>query len=234
MKQSIVTQAQKLYSEASAIVAREVELKEQSGRNIVRLASLLKDLYEIFIQRRDINESLVLVPKKKAFNDFRECMIDILRPLNLQERTGWYYVSIGRHLLRKIPEAELSEIPFEKVKQLARVAKTRVEIPAALMELAKDPEEPAARLREEVDLMLFHGASDHSEGPKRSLVLVGGKKLIDAIEEKIDRLRPAVSEEGSSAPTADAEVVDFALADCLAGVQEAVVHEMGQSRHGRR
>src|ERR1019366_1848737 len=105
MKQSIVTQAQKLYSEASAIVAREVELKEQSGRNIVRLASLLKDLYEIFMLRRDSNESLVLEPKKKAFNDFRECMIDILRPLNLQERTGWYYVSIGRHLLGKIPEA---------------------------------------------------------------------------------------------------------------------------------
>jgi hypothetical protein len=234
MKQSIVTRAQKLYYEAGEIVAKEVKLKEQSGRHIVRLASILKDLYEIFQQRNHQHEPLMLVPKQKGFIDFRDCMIELLRPLDLHERTGWYYLSVGRHLLGKIPEAALAEMPFEKVKQLAWVAKSKTELPAALIERAKDPEEPAARLREEVDVMLFHSASDHSEGPKRSLVLVGGKKHIDAIEEKIDRLRPAVSEEGSSAPAADAEVVDFALADCLAGVQEAVVHEMGQSRHGRR
>ena len=215
-------------------MAEEVKLKEQSGRHIVRLASILKDLYEIFLQRNDPHESLMLVPRKKAFADFRECMIELLRPLDLHERMGWYYVSIGRHLLGKIPEAVLAEMPFEKIKQLARVANTKTELPAELIERAKDPEEPAARLREEVDIMLYRGASDHSEGPKRSLVLVGGKKLIEAIKEKIARLRPAATEEGASAPGSDAEVVDFALADCLAGIQEAEDHEMNQSLRDRR
>jgi hypothetical protein len=233
MTESILTRAQKLYHEAGEIVAKEVKLKEQSGRHIVRLASILKDLYEIFLQRDDPNESLVLVPKGKAFADFRECMIELLRPLELHERMGWYYVSIGRHLLGKIPEAELADMPFEKVKQLARVGKTKTELPAELIDLAKDPEEPAARLREEVDILLYRGASDHSDGPKRSLVLVGGKKLIDAIQEKIDRLRSAATEEGSPVPASDAVVVDFALADCLAGIQEAEDHEMHQSMHAR-
>ena len=113
-------------------MAKEVNLKEQSGRHIVRLASILKDLYEIFLHREDPHESLVLVPKQKAFTDFRDCMIELLRPLDLHERMGWYYVSIGRHLLGKIPEAVLAEMPFEKVEQLARVAKTKAELPAEL------------------------------------------------------------------------------------------------------
>jgi hypothetical protein len=68
---------------------------------------------------------------------------------------------------------------------------------------------------------------------RRDEDLVAGKNLIDAIQEKIDRLRPVVIEEGSSVKPSDAEVVDFALADCLAGIQETEVHEMSQSRHGR-
>ena len=123
--ESVLNRAQKLYSEAREIVAAEVKLKRQSGRHIVRLASILKDLYETFQQREDPREGLVLVPKRKAFTDFRECMLELLRPLDLQERSGWYYLSIGRHLLGKIPEAELAEMPLEKVKQLARVAKTK-------------------------------------------------------------------------------------------------------------
>jgi hypothetical protein len=234
MTEAIVTRAQKLYREAGEIVAEEVKLKQKSGRHIVRLASILKDLYEIFLQRQDPDEPLMLVPKKKGFADFRECMLELLRPLELHERMGWYYVLIGRHLLGKIPEADLADMPFEKVKQLARVAKTRTELPAELIEHAKDPEEPAAKLREEVDVMLYRGAPDHSDGPKRSLVLVGGKKLIEAIKEKIDHLRLAATEEGASAPASDAVVVDFALADCLAGIQEAEDHEMDQSLHGRR
>jgi hypothetical protein len=234
MTEAIATRAQKLYHEASEIVAEEAKLKEQSGRHIVRLASILKDLYEIFLQRDDPHESLVLVPRKKAFSDFRECMIELLRPLDLHERMGWYYVSIGRHLLGKIPEAVLADMPFEKVKQLARVAKTKTDLPEELIERAKDPEEPAARLREEVDILLYKGAPDHSDGPKRSLVLVGGKKLIDAIREKIDRLRLVATEEGPSAPPSDAELIDLALADCLAGIQEAEVLGMGQSRDGKR
>ena len=229
MDESLVSRAQQLYHEAGEIVAQEVKLKEQSGRHIVRLASILKDLYEIFLQRDDPQEGLVLVPRKKAFADFRECMIELLRPLDLHERMGWYYVSIGRHLLGKIPEAVLAEMPFEKVKQLARVAKTKTELPSELIERAKDPEQPAARLREEVDVMLYHGAPDHSDGPKRSLALVGGKKLIDAIQEKIGRLRLATTEDVTSTPPSDAEVVDFALADCLAGIRETEVREMGQS-----
>ena len=125
MTEAMLTQAQKIYGEAREIVAKEVELKRRSGRNIVRLASILKDLYETFQQREDPREGLVLVPKRKAFTDFRECMLELLRPLDLQERSGWYYLSIGRHLLGKIPEAELAEMPLEKVKQLARVAKTK-------------------------------------------------------------------------------------------------------------
>jgi len=233
MTNAIVTRAQKLYREAGEIVAKEVKLKEQSGRHIVRLASILKDLYEIFLQREDPHESLVLVPKKKGFADFRECMIELLRPLDLHERTGWYYLSIGRHLLGKIPEAALADMPFEKVKQLARVAKAMTDLPVELIERAKDPEEPAAKLREDVDVMLYRGGPDHSDGPKRSLVLVAGKKLIEGIEEKIGRLRPAATEEGALAPATDAEVVDFALADCLSGIQEAEDHEMQQSMQGR-
>jgi hypothetical protein len=233
MTEAIVTRAQKLYHEAGEIVAKEVKLKEQSGRHIVRLASILKDLYEIFLQREDPHESLVLVPKEKGFADFRECMIELLRPLDLHERTGWYYLSIGRHLLGKIPEAALAGMPFEKVKQLARAAKAKIDLPAELIERAKDAEEPAAKLREEVDIMLYRGAPDHSDGPKRSLVLVAGKKLIEAIEEKIGRLRPAATEEGASAPATDAEVVDFALADCLSRIQEAEDHEMELSIQAR-
>ena len=217
MMESVLNRAQKLYSEAREIVAAEVKLKRQSGRHIVRLASILKDLYETFQQREDPREGLVLVPKRKAFTDFRECMLELLRPLDLQERSGWYYLSIGRHLLGKIPEAELAEMPLEKVKQLARVAKAKSELPAELIERAKDPEEPAAKLREEVDIMLYHGSPDHSDGPKRSLMLVGGEKLIRAIKQMIERLRPAVTADHGHDAT-DAEVVESALADCLAGV----------------
>jgi hypothetical protein len=232
MNQTILNRAQRLYSEAREIVAEEVTLKQKSSQHIVRLAKLLTDLYEVFLRREDQNEKLVLAPKAQAFSDFRECMIELLRPLDLGERTGWYYVSIGRHLLGRIPEAELANMPFEKIKQLARVAKSKTELPAQLIERAKDPEEPAAKLREEVDIMLYRGAPDHSDGPKRSLVLVAGKNLIEAIEEKIGRLRPAATEEGASAPATDAEVVDFALADCLSGIQEAEDHEIERSMEG--
>jgi hypothetical protein len=61
---------------------------------------------------------------------------------SLQERSEWYYLSIGRHLLGKVPEAELAAMPFEKVKQLARVAKAKTELPVELIERAKDPKEP--------------------------------------------------------------------------------------------
>lgn len=81
--------------------------------------------------------------------------------------------------------------------------------------------------------MLYRGTPDHSDGPKGSLVPVAGKRLIDAIQEKIDRLRPAAVEKGSCVSVSDAEVADFALADCLAGVQEAEDREMHQSMHGR-
>jgi hypothetical protein len=155
MTEAIVTRAQKLYREAGEVVAKEVKLKEQSGRHIVRLASILKDLYEIFLQREDPHESSVMVPTKKGLADSRECMVELLRPLDLHERMGWSYVSIGRHLLGKIPEAVLADMPFEKVKQPARVAKAKTDLPAELIERAKDPEEPAAILREEVDIMLY-------------------------------------------------------------------------------
>jgi hypothetical protein len=154
----ILNRAQQLYAEGREIVAQEVELKRCSGRHIVRLAAILKDLYQTFLLREDPREGLVLIPKKKGFANFTECMVELLRPLDLKERTGWYYVSIGRHLLGKIPEAELADMPLEKVKQLARVAKAKREVPAELIERAKDPEEPAAKLREEVDIMLYHGS----------------------------------------------------------------------------
>ena len=232
MTESILSRAQQLYAEGRAIVAEEVELKRRSGRNIVRLASILRDLYETFQQREEPREGLVLVPKRKGFANFKECMVELLRPLDLQERSGWYFLSIGRHLLGKIPEAELADMPFEKVKQLARVAKAKRELPAELIERAKDPEEPAATLREEVDILLYHGSPDHSDGPKRSLVLVGGEKLIRAIERMIARLRPAVTTDRGRDAT-DAEVVESALGDCLAGVQEAEDHIMDQLRTGQ-
>jgi hypothetical protein len=234
MNEALLTQAQRLYSEAREIVAEEVWLKRQSGRHVVRLASILKDLYETFLQREDPREGLVLIPRRKGFANFKECMLELLRPLDLQERSGWYFLSIGRHLLGKIPEAELGDMPFEKVKQLARVAKVKSELPDDLIERAKDPEEPATKLRERVDLLLYHGSPDHSDGTPQSFVLVGGQKLIRAIKEKIQRLRPAVVEEGASAPASDAEVVDFALADCLAGVQEAEIMKWTSYGVGRR
>jgi hypothetical protein len=233
MTESILSRAQQLYAEGRAIVAEEVELKRRSGRNIVRLASILRDLYETFQQREEPREGLVLVPKRKGFANFKECMVELLRPLDLQERSGWYFLSIGRHLLGKIPEAELADMPFEKVKQLARVAKVKTELPADLIKRAKDPEEPAAKLREQVDVMLYRGQPDHSDGRKRSLVLVGGEKLIRAIERMIERLRPAVTADQGHDAT-DAEVVESALADCLAGVQQAEDHIMNQLRTGQR
>ena len=122
---------------------------------------------------------------------------------------------------------------FEKVKQLARVAKAKKEIPAKIVELAKDKTFAAAKLREEVNLMLYKGNSDHSEGRKRSLMLVGGEKLIRGIQKKIEQLRPAVTEEGAELPASDAQVVEYALADCLSGIQQAEDHAMDQLRHGR-
>jgi hypothetical protein len=209
--------AQQLYGEAREIVAEEVELKRQSGRHTVRLASIFKELYEAFHQRENPRERPALVPKRKGFADFRECMLELLRPLDLHERTGWYYLSIGRHLLGKIPEAELANMPFEKIKQLARVAKTKTELPVELIERANDAGEPAAKLREEVDILLYHGSPDHSDGTKRSLVLVGGEKLIRAIEGMIARLRPAVTG-GQGRDATDAEVVESALAQVRHGI----------------
>ncbi len=87
-------------------------------------------------------------------------------------------------------------MPFENIKQLARVAKVKTELPAELVERAKD--EPATKLRERVDVMLYRGQPDHSDGPRGSLVLVGGQKLIRAIKQMIERLRPAVTAEPDS------------------------------------
>ena len=61
MTEAIVTRAQKLYREAGKIVTEEVKLKQESGRHIVRLAAILKDLYATFQQRENPHESLVLV-----------------------------------------------------------------------------------------------------------------------------------------------------------------------------
>jgi hypothetical protein len=189
--------------------------------------------YEVFLQREDPNEPLVLAPRTKGFADFRECLLELIRPLELSERTGWYHLSVGRRLLGRVPETVLAGMSFEKAKQLARVAKAKDEIPVELIEQAKNAEVPATRVRDQVNVMLYRGLPDHSEGPKRSFVLVGGKILIDAIEEKIERLRPAVTEDGASAPASDAHVVDFALADCLAGIQEEEDHAVQVLRHGR-
>jgi hypothetical protein len=232
LNEAILTRAQKLYGEACEIVADEVLVRQKSSRNLVRLAAILKDLYEVF-QRKQLGESLKLVPRSKGFADFRECMVELLRPLQLGERSGWYYLSIGRHLLGKIPEAELNAMTFEKVKLLARVAKAKGEVPPQLVERAKDPKEPTEKLREEVDLALYHGSPDHSEGPKSSFTLVAGRKLIAGIKEKIDRLRPAATEEGASLPASDPEVIEFALADCLAGIERAEDTELERLRYGK-
>jgi hypothetical protein len=233
MSETILTRGQSLYDEARQVVADELKLREQSGYNLVRLAAILKDLYAVFLERTDPREALVLVPRTKGFADFRECMVELLRPLDLGERMGWYYLSVGRLLLGAIPEADLNAMGFEKAKQLARVAKAQKDIPAELIERAKDTEIPATRIRDEVNVMLYRGLPDHSEGPRRSLVLVAGKEVIDSIEEKVERLRPAVTEAGATAPASDAQVVDFALADCLAGVQEEEDHAVQILRHGR-
>ena len=233
MNEAILTQAQKLYGEAHEIVAEECKLRQKSGRNLVRLASILSDLYETFLRREDPRERLVLVPRQKGFADFREAMLELLRPLDMGERNGWYYVSIGRHLLGKIPESQLADMGFEKVKQLARVAKAKNEVPANIVDRAKDEKVSVASLREEVDVLLYKGNSDHSEGPKRSLVLVDGEQRIRGIKKKIDQLRPAVTEEGAGIAASDAKVVEYALADCLAGIQEEEDHHMTKLRQGR-
>ena len=73
---------------------------------------------------------------------------------------------------------------------------------------------------------------DHSDGRKRSLVLVGGEKLIRAIEQLNEHLRPAVTVDQGRDAT-DAKVIEAALADCLVGVQEAEDHKMEGLRFGR-
>ena len=134
----------------------------------------------------------------------------------------------------KLAAAELAYVGSHGlyVTQLARVAKAKIELPAELLERAKDAEEPAAKLQEQVDVMLYRGQPDHSDGPKGSLALVGGQKLIRAIKQMIERLRPAVTADQGHDAT-DAEVVESALADCLAGIQEAEDHEMDQLKYGR-
>lgn len=67
MNEVKLTQAQQLYTEAREIVAEEVKLKQRSGRNFVRLGSILKELYETFQQREDPREGLVLDPRRKGF-----------------------------------------------------------------------------------------------------------------------------------------------------------------------
>lgn len=233
MSEDDVIRGQELYAEARVIVDEEVKLQEKSGRNIVRLASILRDLRDIFERSSDTSKGLVLVPRTKGFANFRACMLELLRPLDRGERTGWYYLSIGTQLLGKVTEAELEGLSFEKIKQLARVAKAKNEVPTQLLAQAKDPQEPATKLREKVDVMLFGGSPDHSGGPMRSLTLVGAKDLIDSIEDQIKRLRPAATEHGASMPASDAQVVDYALADCLGGVQLEEDHEMELARYGR-
>lgn len=97
MNQAIFTRAQKLYLEAREIVKEEVQLKLKSSGHIVRLASVLAELYQIFEGKRP-GETLVLVPSSRGYANFRECMMDLLRPLELGERMGFSYVSIGRHM----------------------------------------------------------------------------------------------------------------------------------------
>ncbi|HLY62806.1 MAG TPA: hypothetical protein VKV95_18840 [Terriglobia bacterium] len=232
MNEAILTRAQKLYQDGRELVAEEAKLQLKSSHNIVKLATIFAGLYEIFL-RKSPGESLVLVPRSKGFTKFRECMVELLRPLEREERTGWYYVSIGRHLIGKIPEAELDGLPFEKIKTLDRVMRAKGEVSPQLIARAKNAEEPAARFREEVDLMLFRGAPDHSEGPMRSLRIIAGKTVIDSIKEKIHRLRPAVAEANASLPPSDAQIIEFALADCLAGVQEAEDHVRDQLKRGK-
>ncbi len=65
MTEAILNRAQQLYGEAREIVAEEVKLRQRSSRHIVRLASILKDLYETFQQREDPREGLVLVRRGK-------------------------------------------------------------------------------------------------------------------------------------------------------------------------
>lgn len=233
MTEAILAQAQKLYREASEIVAEEVRLKKKSSDHLVRIVGILKHLYEVFQSREDPSKPLVLIPNSAGFPTFKDAMVTLLKPLGYEERMGWYCVSIGRLLLGKIPESELADMGFEKAKQLARVAKAKREIPVKILEQARDETCTAAKLHEEVDLLLYKGNSDHSEGRKRSLVLVGGEKLIRGIQKKIEQLRPAVTEERASAPASDAQVVEFALADCLAGVQQAEDHEMDRLKYGR-
>ncbi len=233
MTEAMLCRAQELYGEARDIVAEEVKLRQRSSRHIVRLAAILRDLYHTFQQREDPREGLVLVPKRKGFADFREAMLELLRPLDLGERIGWYYLSIGRYLVAKVPESQLADMGFAKVKELARVAKAKREVPAQLIEHAKDPEQPASKLQEEVDLMHYRGAPDHSDGPLQVLRLVGGKGLIASIKEKIERLRPAATEDGASQPASDAQVVDYALADCLAGIQEEEDHVAEELTYGK-
>ena len=57
MDEANLNRAQKLYDEAREVVAEEVRLKQKSSRHIVRIASILKDLYAIFQQREDPHES---------------------------------------------------------------------------------------------------------------------------------------------------------------------------------
>jgi hypothetical protein len=129
MTEAMLAEAKKLYGEAREIVAEELKLRQKSSRQMVRLASILKGLYGTFQQREDPREGLVLAPKGKAFADFRECMRDLLQPLDVGERMGWYILSVGRYLLGRIPESQLADMGFAKVKELARVAKAKREIP---------------------------------------------------------------------------------------------------------
>lgn len=208
---------------ARAIVDEQVRLRRLADRSMANLVVQLKLMFSEFEKKTPGTTIL-------GFQTFRDWAKEVLAPLNLSERSIFYRLSIGRHLLGRISEMELETLGLEKAKSLARLVKAKGTLPEGAVEHAK--EISAKALREEVDVSLFRGNPKHDGGPLETLVLVDAHDIIQSIRDKIKRLRPAVTEDGAELPPTDAQVVDFALGDALAGVNEAEERELQRLRGG--
>ena len=214
----------KIDARARAIIKEQVGLNKDTSRNMVRLAGELKKGYALF-------EAKQPGTKIGGFSNFKAWMVELIEPINMSARSGFYHLSIGRRLLGLVSGEQLEELGIEKAKTLARVVKSKGKLPEGMLEHAKETK--SDDLRKEVDVELYKGNPQHDEGPRDSFTLVAGVKVIKNIQNQIKRLRPAVAEEGAELPPSDAHVVEFALADCLSGIDEAELEEMEKLRKGK-
>jgi hypothetical protein len=210
-KLTVDDRAKKIYEKAEETVKEIAGVKKVEYKLMMRFAGQLKDLYPLFVEKKPGTKIL-------GFANFKDCMEKLIEPLeHISVRSGWYALSIGRRLLAHVTQEQAEELGSEKAKSLARVIKSKGSLPEGMLDHARTTK--AKDLKVEVDVMLYKGNSQHDDGPMTSMTLTAGVKLLKSITDQINALRPAVTEAGAEMPASDAQVVEFALADCLSGIE---------------